>query len=84
MNNQATSIGLFFEKTASRNTTTSKLLKLNTLDKTVFVIYTLQLQIMASIALVLFILPMHIGWIKCFPGFCCDDKANSKLNENRQ
>lgn len=83
MDNQATSIGLFFEKTVNRNATTSKLLKLNILDKTVVVLYVSLPLIIASIALVLFKSVLNIGLSRGFSGFCSGNEFNTRCNETR-
>jgi hypothetical protein len=76
MNNQAITIGLFFEKTIGR-TTTSKLLMLNTLGKIVVVLKLSLSQMIASIALVLFNTPLNIELSRGFSGFCSDNESNT-------
>jgi hypothetical protein len=83
MDNQATSIELFFGKTVNRNATTSKLLKLNILDKTVVVLYVSLPLIIASIALVLFKSTLKIGLSRGFSGFCNGNEFNTRCDETR-
>jgi hypothetical protein len=78
MNNQATTIELFSEKTIDCNTTTSKLLKLSILDKTAVVLFSLLSQMIVSIVVALFTLVIKIGPLKCLSGFCYHNKSKAR------
>lgn len=77
MNNRATTIELFSEKAVDRNKTTSKLLKLNILDKTAVFLSTLLSQMIVSIVVALFTLAIKIGPLKCLSGFCYNNTSKT-------
>jgi hypothetical protein len=78
MNIQATTIVLFSKKAVDYDSITSKLLKLNTLDKTVDVLSGLLSQTIVSVVVAIFRLPTKIESLKCLSGFCYDTNSKAR------
>lgn len=78
MNIQATTIVLFSEKEIDHNTASSKLLKLNTLDKIADVLSNLLSEMTISIVVAIFALLIKIGPLKCLSGFCYDNNSKAR------